>query len=247
MLFVIFFTLGLGTLVLKTSSRKWILNSQGDNIIILGHQDVIDNYSSMYKMFSSPNIMIYYETINFTDPKYMFNLSDVDNLKNFDGIDGFDERLINFFDVKEIPGYHYFEDIGYQLVGKNRQANIPLIGVNSENIIQTFEIEGKFFTNEEAYYNITIAEGLAYDLFDYALDQSLKLTAYGDTFHISGVLIDSFYCGHAGYMGLTEIRTILNLLISFNSLHLIHIWSIRISSTFTSFSSIRSLLLLFIP
>lgn len=219
LIFVILFTLGLGAFVLRTSSKEWIRNSQGENIIIFGHQDIVYNYSLMYKMFSSPNIMIDNEIINFTDPNYMFNLSDVSEIKNLEGVEGFDERLISFYDVKEIPGYHYFngdgylffEDTGYKLVGKDREANIPVIGVNPDNVIQNFEIEGKFFTNEDAFFNMSIGDGLAYDLFEYALDQSLKLTSFGSTFHISGVLIDSFFCGYAGYIGLNESRTILNL------------------------------------
>ncbi|MHA2129051.1 MAG: ABC transporter permease, partial [Promethearchaeota archaeon] len=219
LIFVILFTLGLGSFVLRTSSQDWIRKSQGENIVIFGHQDIVDNYSLMYKMFSSPNIMIDNEMINFTEPNYMFNLSDVSGIKSLEGVEGFDERLISFYDVKEIPGIHYFEEddylllgnTGYQLVGKDREANIPVIGVNPNNVIQNFEIEGRFFTNEEAFDNMSIGDGLAHDLFEYALDQSLKLTAYGSTFHISGVLIDSFFCGYAGYIGLNESRAILNL------------------------------------
>ncbi|MHA2119943.1 MAG: FtsX-like permease family protein, partial [Promethearchaeota archaeon] len=178
----IIFTLALGTIVLSSSSRQWINKSQGENIVVFGHEEVISNYSLMYKMFSDPDVLIDSNTINFTDPDYLFNVSDVEEIKNLEGVEGFDERLISFYETQEIQGFHYFEDPdsewggSYKLVGQNREVNIPIIGVNPENIIPEFETEGKFFSNEDAYDNMTIGDGLAYNIFDFALDQSLKLT-----------------------------------------------------------------------
>jgi ABC-type antimicrobial peptide transport system permease subunit len=210
---LIIFTLGLGTIVLKTSSEEWVHRSQGENIVIFGHQEVINNYSLMYNMFSDPEILIDTNDINFTDSKYLFNLSVVNEIKNFDGIEEFDERLISFYEVQEKPGLHYFEDIeGFRQVGQNREDTIPIMGINPENVIQNFEMEGNFFTNEDSFDNITIGDGLAYNLFEYALDQSLELSSYGPSFHISGVVIDSFYSGWVAYMGLNESRLILNLM-----------------------------------
>ncbi len=210
---LIIFTLGLGTIVLKTSSEEWIHRSQSDNIIIFGHQEVIYNYSLMYQMFSNPEILIDNNAINFTESQYLFNLSDVNEIKNIEGIEEFDERLISFYEVQEKLGIHFFEDIEeFRQVGQNREAIIPIIGVNPDNIIQNFEIEGKFFTNEDAYDNITIGHSLAYNLFDYALDQSLELSSYATSFHISGVVIDSFYSGWVGYASINETRIMLNLM-----------------------------------
>ena len=210
---LIIFTLGLGTIVLKTSSEEWIHKSQGENIVIFGHQEVIYNYSLMYQMFSNPEILIDTNTINFTDSKYLFNISDVNEIKSLEGVEEFDERLISFYEVKEKPGLHYFEDIeGFRQVGQNREAVIPIMGVNPENIIQDFEMEGKFFTSEDTFDNITIGDGLALNLFEYALDQSLELGLNGPSFHISGVVIDSFYSGWAGYVGINESRIMLNLM-----------------------------------
>ncbi len=205
------FTLGLGSIVLKTSSQNWIYKSQGENIVIIGHKDVIHNYSLMYKMFSDPNILIDESNIDFTASDYLFNMSDLSELYDIEEIEKIDERLINFYDVEEIPGIHINDDDSYTIVGQHRRENIPLIGVNPDSVIQNFEIEGRFFTEEDAYDNITIGDGLAYNLFEHALDQSLRLTSLGPTFHISGVVIDSFYSGWAGYVGLNIIQQALNL------------------------------------
>jgi len=209
---LIIFTLGLGTIVLRTSSHTWIRKSQGEDIIALGHKDVINNYSLMYNMFSEPEISITRETINFTEKNYFFNFNNISEIEYIDEIEQIDKRIINFYDVQEVQGFHFFEDIqDFRVVGQTRRRTIPIIGVNPDYLIQNFEIEGKFFTNEDAFDNMTIGDGLALNLFDYALDQSLKLISYDRTFHIAGVVIDSFYSGWAGYVSLDIIQQELNL------------------------------------
>jgi len=209
---LVIFTLGLGTIILSTSSDEWISKSQNENIIAIGHEEVINNYSLMYQMFSNPNLLISEDDINFTDPQYLFNSSVINEIKDLNGVELVEERLINFYNVEEIQGIHISEDDTYIVVGKDRQDNIPIIGINPENIIQDFEIEGRFFTEEDALDNMTIGDGLAYNFFDYALDQSLKISATGKTFHVSGVVIDSFFSGYAGYININESRKLLNLI-----------------------------------
>jgi len=208
---LIIFTLGLGTIVLTSSSQEWIRKSQGENIVVIGHKDVVYNYSLMYKMFSNPRIIVDEDTINLTDTKYIFNFSDINNLETIDDIEKIDERLINFYDVEELDG-HIIIDGEYKTVGKQRTGNFPIIGVNPEKIIQNFELEGRFFTNDDSFANMTIGDGLAYNFFEYPLDQYLEIMGLNKTFgpDICGVLIDSFFNGYAGYIGLNESRELLN-------------------------------------
>ena len=208
---MLIFTLGIGTIVLNVSSREWINKSQNENIVIIGHEDVVNNYSLMYKMFSDPNLLISEANINFTDSKYFFNLSDVQILENMDEIEKIDERIISFYDVEELTGTIITGDDSYITVGQDRTGNIPIIGVNPDNIIQNFEIEGRFFTEEDAYDNMTIADGLAQNFFDVPLFQRLELTGFGKVFHIAGMVIDSFYSGWSGYISINESRKLLNL------------------------------------
>ncbi|MFX1385792.1 MAG: FtsX-like permease family protein [Promethearchaeota archaeon] len=208
---LLIFTLGLGTIVLSTSSQEWINKSQNENIVIVGHKDVVSNYTLMYKMFSDPTLLIDEMNINFTESQYFFNLSNINSLTNNEQIEEIDERIISFYDVEEIPGIQITGDNSYIVVGQNRKGNIPIIGINPENLIQDFEIEGRFFTEEDAYDNMTIGDGLAHNFFDFALDQSLELITPGKRFHISGVIIDSFYSGWAGYISINESRKCLSL------------------------------------
>ncbi len=208
---IIIFTLGLGSIVLKNSSQEWIKKSQGTNILAIGHKDVLQNYTKMYDMFSNPDTLVTQNDIDFLNPDYLFNLSKVEDLTNFTEIEKIDQRLLNFFNVTELDGYHYFEDGGYLVAGQDRQAIIPIIGFNASEIIQDFEIEGEYIVDEDSV-NMMIGDGLGYNLFDYPLDQSMRIEELGTghPFHISAVVIDSFYSGSAGYVDLSVMQGDLN-------------------------------------
>jgi len=208
---LIIFTLGLGSTVLKTSSQEWIKKSQGTNIVAIGHKDVLQNYTNMYDMFSNPDILVTQDDIDFLNPDYLFNLSKVEELTNYTEIEKIDQRLLNFFNVTELDGFHYFEDGGSSAIGQDRLAVIPIIGINASEIIQDFEIEGEYFDSEDSVY-MMIGDGLSYNLFDYPLDQSMRIEELGTghPFHISAVVIDSFYSGFAGYVDLGVMQGDLN-------------------------------------
>ncbi|MFW9951837.1 MAG: FtsX-like permease family protein, partial [Candidatus Thorarchaeota archaeon] len=105
---LILFTLTLGAFVLSNSSQEWVKKSQNEDIVIIGHQEVISNYTLMYNMFSNPNIFITNTCINLLDSRYLFNYSNIEAINNYSEIKKIDGRLINFFDVEEREGYYCY-------------------------------------------------------------------------------------------------------------------------------------------
>jgi len=162
-------------------------------------------------MFSNPDLLITQNDIDFLNPDYLFNLSKVGELTTYTEIEKIDQRLLNFFNVTELDGYHLFEDGSYLVAGQDRKAIIPIIGFNASEIIQDFVIEGAYIEDEDTV-NIMIGDGLGYNLFDYPLDQSMRIEELGTghPFHISAVVIDSFYSGSAGYIDLSVMQGDLN-------------------------------------
>jgi len=208
---LVIFTLGLGNIILSNSSQEWIRKSQGEDIIAIGHRDIIQNYTLMYSMFSNPDIIINENSIDFLNPNYMFNLTDIEELSSITEVESIDQRLINFFNLTELDGYHYLTDGGYLVAGQQRSGVFPIVGVNISEMIQDFEIEGEIFAQEDSVKMI-IGDGLGYNFFDYPLSQSLRVEelGLGHTFHISGVVLDSFYSGFVGYVDLEVMQEDLN-------------------------------------
>ena len=207
---VIIFTLGLGTFVLSQSAQNWIQKAQGNNLIVIGHENVIQQYALMYEMFSDPSIIVDTDIIDFLDPQYLFNLSDIEDFALIPEISKIDERLLCFSDVSELNGYVYPEDGAYQIVGQERTGNFPILGVNTSNLIQNFELEGAYFTPSESYMYMFIGDGLGYNFFDSPFDQSMSIEELQHTFHVSGIIIDTLYSGYASYIDSEIMREELN-------------------------------------
>ncbi|MFX1401126.1 MAG: FtsX-like permease family protein [Promethearchaeota archaeon] len=207
---LIILTLTLGISVLGSSAREWINKSQGNKIIVIGHKHVLYNYTLMYNMFSNPNVLVESSNIDFLDNKYLFNSTDLEEIYNLTSINRIDERLIGFANVEELDGYIYYEDGGYELIGQQRTGNFPIVGLNSTRLVQNFEIEGSFFTANDSFDYMVIGDGLAYNFFDYALNQGMLIEDLNHIFHISGIVIDCFYSGYCGYIDIEIFREELN-------------------------------------
>ena len=208
---LIIITLGLGTIVLGNSSQQWVAKSQGENIIAIGHEDVLQNYSLMYGMFSDPSYAVRDTDINFLSPDYLFNCTNIDDIANMTEILQVDMRIISFLDCEEMNGYVYSESGAAIMVGQNRRGSFPMMGINRESLIQNFEIEGHVFSESERNTHVFIGDGMGYNFFDAALAQRIRFIDYGLEFGISGVAIDTFYSGHAGYMDLSYFQNFLNI------------------------------------
>lgn len=208
---LILFTIGLGALVLHTSSTTWIEKSQGNEIIIIGHEDVVGNYSSMYQMFADPSVFINEQNINFTLPEYLFNFTQISLIGSIGGVQSIDQRLIHFSKVRELITFKPIDIGQYVQIGDDTVGTFPIIGLNSSELIQDFEIEGKLFNSSDPIEkNVTIGDGLAYNFFELAFDQELQFVDSGERFSVSGIVIDSFYSGYAVYVDIKRYRSILN-------------------------------------
>ncbi len=208
---LILFTLGLGTIVLSNSSYNWLKKSQTENLIVIGHQDVVYNYSLMYEMFHNPDLLMNND-INFLQQNYLFNITSLDGLNSISEIQDKEFRLIDFIEAQELPGTHITPDGGYISVGQNRKDILPVIGVNHSKILQNFEIEGEFITKggTSSYYAV-IGDGLAYNFFEFSFDQAIFFDELDYAFDISGVIIDSLYSGYATYIDINKFQETMNL------------------------------------
>jgi ABC-type antimicrobial peptide transport system permease subunit len=208
---LILFTLGLGTIVLSNSSYNWVKKSQTENLIVIGHQDVIYNYSLMYEMFHNPDLVVNTE-IDFLQQNYLFNFTSLDGLNSISEIQSKEYRLIKFLEAQELSGIHITPEGGYISVGQNRKGVFPVIGVNHTHVLQNFEIEGEFITKRgTSSYFAVIGDGLAYNFFDFSFDQAIFFDELDYAFDISGVIIDSLYSGYASYIDINKFRESMNL------------------------------------
>ncbi|TXT55482.1 MAG: membrane protein of unknown function [Promethearchaeota archaeon] len=208
---MIIFTVGLGTLVLRNTSKTWINKAQGEDILVIGHKNVVFAYAGMYSMFSNPNLLIHQYQIDLTDGSYLFNYSEISELETIPSLLQIDRRLLSFCNLQEIQGIAGDENAEIRTIGENRFGNFPVMGLNLFSLSQFYELEGYPFTTENANYTMIIGDGLANTFFEEPFNQRLQFIDYGVQFFISGIFIDTLYSGFASYMGLSQFQTLLEI------------------------------------
>jgi ABC-type antimicrobial peptide transport system permease subunit len=211
MISMIIFTIGLGVLVLRKTSKTWVNKAQGEDIIIMGHKDVVMAYTNMYSMFSNPDFLIHTHHIDFTDDRYLFNTSRLEEAENINSILKVDRRLVKFCYLQELQGYSTAENGEITTIGENRFGNFPVIGIKLDHLIQFYETKGFIFTPQNNNYTLTIGDGLANNLFESPLNQKIWFPNSGNEFFISGIFTDTFYSGFASYMDLHRFQSIVGV------------------------------------
>ncbi len=193
------FSLGLGTIILHNSTTQWVNKAQGEHILVVGDENLLELYEKMYESFSNPDINDITLDFNYTAPELLINKSVMQELQNLDGITDLETRLVETIQVNELDGVVFVNGI-YRSIGQQRSRLIPIIGIDLSSTIYDFEIEGQYFTEENSFDFIVIGDGLAYNFFDYPYSQRLLIPSLNKNFHISGVIIDTLYNGYTGYI-----------------------------------------------
>ncbi len=207
-----------GTLVMSNTIRTQISGAQGNSTIIIGHRDVINNYSLRYEEFSSSSLS-FLNTENFTESKYLMNEIFIDqfeenianNVEQFGEIEYLDKRIFMYEYAYEKNGILITSDdegTSYQPVGEERESIIPIVGLEFKDYIENWQVTGTI--NQTDSYCAVIGDTLANDFFEAATYQKLELEN-GGLYEISGVFYDPFCAGNATYVSLNSIQEDYNL------------------------------------
>ncbi|MBD3350001.1 MAG: FtsX-like permease family protein [Candidatus Lokiarchaeota archaeon] len=216
-------TLVTGIATVGNSLKAQIKGAQGENILILGHQDLINTYQQRYEEFSNPTLTFTNQEYDFLDSQYQFNESVIDNIMSDSkysniGVKYYDKRLFFYDYAHEGTGIRIIGDFDeYQQVGKERQSFIPVVGLEFKDYKDDWSVFGTINTTEDPDPCALVGDTLANAFFEAAIYQSIRFQD-GDTrkYKVTGVFYDSFCAGNASYVTLSSIQTDLELLNKIN-------------------------------
>lgn len=174
------------------------------NIVVIGHEDMVNFIENSYKSFYMPGNKSAYEPAMISQSFYLnqskFNVS----LYSRD-ILSMDWRIVYNTTANEVQGIETIPPNTYQVWGSNRKCSAVVQGVNLSTIFNKFpEINGTSFQNSQIVLGDSVA-GLIIDNSQYE-----KIGINGDNCPISGSLFDPMANGFTIYMSIDHMRTILN-------------------------------------
>jgi len=191
-----------GGIIADQTTKSWIENAVGRDIVLIAHQDMCNQYKLLLSKFYETNDM---PRIIYTDAKYSIS-EDILNLLSSmsSNISGIDPRLVLEMHVKEIVGYK----INYTEVGDSREGDSLVIGVEPEKVLSNCSLDGEFL-KENQPWEAVIGDSLALGMFTEPLNQSISLS--GKAFEIVGVCLDPINNGNVTYVPLENLQTIMGV------------------------------------
>jgi ABC-type antimicrobial peptide transport system permease subunit len=197
-------TIGIaGGLIADQTTKSWVENAIGRDVILIAHHDVSRQYVFLLSKFygaeeNSP--------INYTDQKYYVNDTILNVLHSISGISGIEQRLVLETHVKEVQGIIInSETQSYTEVGDSHEGKSLIIGVEPGNVLSKVSVNGQFLKADEAWQAV-IGDSVAQKMFAEPLSQEIE--TFSTDFKITGVCLDPINNGNVTYVRLKDLQNI---------------------------------------
>lgn len=189
-----------GGIIADQTTRSWVEKAIGRDIILIAHQDMCSQYGSLLSRFHEAGES---SQFNYTEEEYLVSENLLDQLNAMSDVH-VDARLVVEAHVKEVPGVIINpETATTSSVGDKREGESLIVGVEPENVLSEWFIEGDFLeTNKE--WEVMIGDSLAQKMFSKPLNQSILF--YGRIFDVAGVCLDPINNGNVTYTSLEVLQ-----------------------------------------
>jgi putative ABC transport system permease protein len=192
-----------GGIIARDTTNSWVERAIGRNTLLIAHQDMVNQYRLLLSEFYEGQKDTQF---NYTDRKYSIPLGLPNNLSSLNGIMTLDERLVLEASVGEIPGIILGSSTGETTsVGDNRQGESLVVGVDPENVLSDWFLNGRFLTENQTAEAV-VGDTLAQKLFSAPLYQGIRIS--GEGLSVVGVCLDPINNGNVTYIPLTTLQNI---------------------------------------
>jgi putative ABC transport system permease protein len=192
-----------GSVIANQTTKSWVEKAIGKDVILIGHQDMCNQYKVMLSGF--------YETIedsqfNYTNKEYSMSDAVLDRITALPGVISFDTRLVLYTSAEEVPGYVFDpETVTTFMVGDDRSGESLVVGVEPKKVLNEWFLEGEFL-HENQTAEAVVGDSLARKMFSKPLNQGIRLL--NRSFDVTGVCVDPLNKGNVTYVPLRTLQKI---------------------------------------
>ena len=192
-----------GGIIADQTTQSWVEKAVGRDMVLIAHQ----NMTNQYKLLLSRFYEVKEEShLNYTDEKYLISEEILSKLNSTSGVTDIDARLVLETQVMEIRNHTFNPQTGETIpVGDDREGESLIVGVEPENVLSEWFLDGKFLKENQAFEAV-IGDSLAQKMFSVPLAQSIKLL--DRDFAVVGVCLDPVNNGNVTYVPLKALQNI---------------------------------------
>jgi len=189
-----------GGIIADQTTKSWVEKAVGRDTILIAHQDMCSQYTLLLSKFHKAEES---SQFNYTEQEYLLSENLLNQLNAISDIH-VDARLVVEAHVKEVPGEIIDPETGtVSSVGDDREGESLIVGVEPENVLAEWFVEGHFLETSKEWEAI-IGDSLAQKMFSKPLSQSILFR--GRIFDVAGVCLDPINNGNVTYVSLQVLQ-----------------------------------------
>ena len=194
-----------GGIIANDTTKAWIESAVGKDTLVIAHSSMCSQYKLLLSKFVGAAENSKFDYLN---TQYSITDAMLQRLQAIPGVAAVDARLICKTHIYEVRNFTVDpETLATIPVGDNREGESLIIGVNPENVITSWCINGRFLAAANSWEAV-IGDSIAQTMFTRPLVQSVRV--YNKTFSVIGVCVDPISNGKVIYVPLKQLQTITN-------------------------------------
>jgi ABC-type antimicrobial peptide transport system permease subunit len=195
-----------GGIIADQTTKSWLENAVGKDILLIAHHEVCSQYESLLSIFREP--IEEDLQFNYIEQEYFVSEDLLNHLKTISGVH-LDSRLIVEAHVREVPGEILdLETATIISVGDNREGESLIVGVEPENVLSEWFIEGDFLEKDKEW-EAMIGDSLAQKIFSMPLNQNIIIQ--GENFDVTCICLDPLNNGNVTYVSLQALQSTIGI------------------------------------
>jgi ABC-type antimicrobial peptide transport system permease subunit len=190
------------------TTRSYVDDSFGQNVIAIGDQAVLDEYKNMMTNVLNTKSL---SSFNFIENEFFIDRDFIEKLSNIQQIGTIDNRLIIIGHVVEVQTIEIVTDATgshYVTYGQSnvRSSDALIIGINTNSMVDNLWMQNMHIDANTTIIGSTLSESI----FDNPLKQKIALDSNDsnrrETFSISDIVLDPINQGLVVYMPIDSLQ-----------------------------------------
>jgi ABC-type antimicrobial peptide transport system permease subunit len=193
-----------GSIIASDTTTSRIENAVGKNTLLVAHKDMGNQYISLLSKFSGATAQTDFNYLdqNFALPEGVFQ-----QLTGINGVTKLEKRLVYEGRIQEVMNFT-FSDSATISVGAYREADSLIVGIEPENILSKWFMEGRLPENSSCSEAV-VGDSIAAITFEIPLLQSFRMQ--NATLKIVGVCLDPINNGIVVFVPFEMLKNLNNV------------------------------------
>lgn len=193
-----------GSIIASDTTTSWIENAVGKNTLLVAHKDMVNQYISLLSKFSGATAKT---DFNYLDQNFALPDDVFQELNGISGVANFEKRLVYEGRIQEVMNFT-FSDSATIPVGAYREADSLIVGIEPENVLSEWFMEGRFPKNSSCFEAV-VGDSIAAITFEIPLLQSFRMQ--NATLNVVGVCLDPINNGIVVFVPFEMLKNLNNV------------------------------------